>query len=178
MLELTRLYASLCFSPGKPLRVRSRHRVLAIGERPDHIPFTSCVEGGVEHARSLDEISWSDILKRRIRVINRPSRSELKRPEQKKKARGLKFLLLSLKKAGALCRFQEAVFGSELSQENKKLIFLPDKAGKDIFAWHFPDWHVFEFKDDSGWLEDRLFLWRHGGTKRNSGICQKASRFL
>ncbi len=175
MLELIRLYLSILLHPEKKLGLRTRCRILAVGKRPDVIPFARYISeagGGIESVDSIDAISWKAVFFRSVRVLNVPGKKRLAASSQRIKRKLLKWLFLDLNRQGFLYAFQEVVFHAE---PREKIIVTPVEAISRLFACHQPGCRTLE-------LEAPERSWRFGflmfAARRNLGKIEDPSEGL
>ncbi len=150
MLELIRLYASLLMKPGRRLLVRTSCRVLAVGARGKPfssrvIQFTDNQKKAIEVVRTLDEIGWTDILLRRVRFLNVPSKEILSGASARRKRKLIKWLGLSLTHECTLCNLRDALF----EPRRKKLVFVPSRISAGVLRFHLPDAEVVKLKEET-----------------------------
>ncbi len=154
MSNLIRLIASLLLHPKRPLPA-ARGRFVALTTNDPRYAVGKVCFGNIEVVESYDEISWSDILLRRIRVLGLPSRRSLATAGQKRKRTALRWLGLVASSELALRNFHHCLF----SAPAPKAMWTPDELSVTIHRFHLPEFQVSFLKAETNPLRILPLLW-------------------
>lgn len=125
------------FSPNCPLLSLSRN---------DTMKYICDTMGiSLELIQSFEEISWLDILLRRIRIISIPSKKFVKSNSDKWKRRALKYFNLSIRNELSIHWLHTSLF----LDYGHKVLYTNANHVAEIYSVHLPDFNILQISDEN-----------------------------
>lgn len=145
-------------------KVTLPYRVISIGQNNSRYTIACRYLNNIETVPNLTNISWKDIIFRRVRLISIPSRQETKTLESQLKRKVIRLLRLCVSSLIFRLNADDCL----LEDHGKKVLFAPADAVIQIYSTHLgSDFSILEFKD-----EIRSWRLRHTRQKINKLLKQ------
>ena len=126
-------------------KVTLPYRVISIGQNNSRYTQACRYLNNIETVPNLANISWKDIILRRIRLISIPSRQETKTLESQLKRKIIRLLRLCISSLIFRLNADDCL----LEDHGKKVLFAPADAVIQIYSAHLgSDFSILEFKDE------------------------------
>ena len=120
-------------------------RILAITNNEPRLTTARRYFKNIEIVDSFDDISWSDILRRRVRLISVPGKKEARSLLALFKRKAIKLLRLSIRDKLNEISFEDCLFG----EHGPKVAFIEFNTILLVYQCHLPDdYQVLEFRNE------------------------------
>lgn len=120
-------------------------RVLAVTEKDQRLQVARRHLDSIEVVDGLQAVRWTDLILRRVRFINLPSRSLARSPSDRRKRLAVKFLKLSISRDLSRIHAEDCLLGTH----GPRVLFAPAHAVALIYREHLGSrFTVLELKDE------------------------------
>lgn len=155
MFRCFSLLFSLAINPLKKLSPIQYKTIIAFGPKDRRLDIFNKFYKDIKVVETIDNISWSEILFRKIRVISVPDKVYMATPSQKAKRWLVKILLLNLSLELTILNIQDCF----LQKQPQKVIYLIEFVTSRLLKFHHPEFSIRLIKgENKGYRLIPIFL--------------------